>query len=41
MAKRIQYATHSGTELIEYVDFMPVDYGPGEVQIENKDIGIN
>ncbi|WP_406705233.1 quinone oxidoreductase [Sodalis sp.] len=41
MAKRIQFAAHGGPEVMEYVDFTPEDPGSGEVQIENKAIGIN
>ncbi|WP_074012659.1 quinone oxidoreductase [Candidatus Sodalis sp. SoCistrobi] len=41
MAKRIQFAAHGGPEVMEYVDFTPPDPGPGEVQVENKAIGIN
>ncbi|WP_369789145.1 quinone oxidoreductase [Rouxiella sp. WC2420] len=41
MAKRIQFSTTGGPEVLEYVDFTPVDPAANEVQIENKAIGIN
>lgn len=41
MAKRIQIANNGGPEVMEYVDFTPADPGQGEVQVENKAIGIN
>lgn len=41
MAKRIQFSTTGGPEVLQYVDFIPVDPTVGEVQVENKAIGIN
>ena len=41
MAKRIQFSAVGGPEVLQYVDFTPLDPAAGEVQIENKAIGIN
>lgn len=41
MAKRIEFSTIGGPEVLQLVDFTPVDPVAGEVQIENKAIGIN
>lgn len=41
MAKRIQFSSHGGPDVLEYVDFTPRDPAAGEVQIENRAIGIN
>ncbi|MCC3702387.1 quinone oxidoreductase [Rouxiella badensis] len=41
MAKRIQFSATGGPEVLEYVDFEPKDPAAGEVQVENKAIGIN
>ncbi|CAM3684314.1 quinone oxidoreductase [Rouxiella silvae] len=41
MAKRIQFSATGGPEVLEYVDFEPQDPAAGEVQVENKAIGIN
>ena len=41
MAKRIQFSATGGPEVLQYVDFTPVDPTAGEVQVENKAIGIN
>ncbi|TQI82528.1 NADPH:quinone reductase-like Zn-dependent oxidoreductase [Serratia fonticola] len=41
MAKRIQFSAVGGPEVLQYVDFTPVDPTAGEVQVENKAIGIN
>lgn len=41
MAKRIQFSATGGPEVLQYVDFTPLDPAAGEVQIENKAIGIN
>ncbi|RLM19720.1 quinone oxidoreductase [Brenneria alni] len=41
MAKRIQFNAHGGPEVLQYVDFTPRDPAAGEVQIENRAIGIN
>lgn len=41
MAKRIQFSAHGGPEVLEYVDFTPREPAAGEVQIENRAVGIN
>jgi NADPH2:quinone reductase len=41
MAKRIQFSATGGPEVLQYVDFQPQDPAAGEVQGENKAIGIN
>ncbi|MGC6388467.1 quinone oxidoreductase [Ewingella sp. S1.OA.A_B6] len=41
MAKRIQFSTTGGPEVLQYVSFQPQDPAAGEVQVENKAIGIN
>lgn len=41
MAKRIQISQHGAPEVMKLVDFDPADPAPGEVQVENKAIGIN
>ncbi|WJV61900.1 quinone oxidoreductase [Pectobacteriaceae bacterium CE70] len=41
MTKRIQFSTHGGPEVLEYVDFIPHDPTLNEVQVENRAIGIN
>lgn len=41
MAKRIQFSAHGGPEVLEYVDFTLREPAAGEVQIENRAIGIN
>ncbi|RJX76566.1 NADPH:quinone reductase [Pseudomonas sp. LS-2] len=41
MAKRIQFRTHGGPEVLEYVDFEPAAPGPKEVLVRNKAIGVN
>ena len=41
MAKRIQFSATGGPEVLQYVDFTPKDPDEGEVQVENKAIGIN
>lgn len=41
MAKRIQMAQNGGPEVLQVVEFTPQDPAAGEVQIENKAIGIN
>jgi NADPH2:quinone reductase len=41
MAKRIQFRTHGGPEVLEYVDFEPAAPGPNEVLVRNKAIGVN
>ncbi|AHF65176.1 MULTISPECIES: NADPH:quinone reductase [Pseudomonas] len=41
MAKRIQFSTVGGPEVLEYVDFEPAQPGPQEVVVRNKAIGLN
>jgi NADPH2:quinone reductase len=41
MAKRIQFRTYGGPEVLEYVDFEPAAPGPNEVLVRNKAIGVN
>ncbi|BFO12296.1 hypothetical protein GGER_48060 [Serratia rubidaea] len=41
MAKRIQFSATGGAEVLQFVDFTPRDPAAGEVQIENRAIGIN
>jgi len=41
MAKRIQFSTIGGPEVLEYVDFEPAEPGPKEVRLRNKAIGLN
>lgn len=41
MAKRIQFGTHGGPEVLQYVYFTPNEPAAGEVQVENRAIGIN
>lgn len=41
MAKRIQFRTYGGPEVLEYVDFEPAAPGPTEVLVRNKAIGVN
>ena len=41
MAKRIQFRTHGGPEVLEYVDFTPAEPGPQQVRVSNKAIGLN
>ncbi|AXU96776.1 quinone oxidoreductase [Erwinia persicina] len=41
MAKRIQISQHGAPEVMHLVDFDVPDPAPGEVQVENKAIGIN
>ncbi|WJY15769.1 quinone oxidoreductase [Pectobacteriaceae bacterium CE90] len=41
MTKHIQFSTHGGPEVLEYVDFIPHDPTLNEVQVENRAIGIN
>ncbi|WP_323097943.1 NADPH:quinone reductase, partial [Serratia marcescens] len=37
----MQFSAVGGPEVLQYVDFTPLDPAAGEVQIENKAIGIN
>ncbi|ATA26770.1 quinone oxidoreductase [Brenneria goodwinii] len=41
MAKRIQFNSHGGPDVLQYVDFIPTDPAAGEVQIENRAVGVN
>ncbi|MGR6770717.1 NADPH:quinone reductase [Pectobacterium brasiliense] len=41
MAKRVQFRAYGGPEVLQYVDFTPADPAAGEVQVENRAIGIN
>lgn len=41
MAKRIQFSTTGGPEVLEYVDFEPAAPGPQQVRVRNKAIGLN
>lgn len=41
MAKRIQFNAYGGPEVLQYVDFTPQEPAAGEVQVENRAIGIN
>ncbi|WP_137817584.1 NADPH:quinone reductase [Pseudomonas sp. 2FG] len=41
MAKRIQFATHGGPEVLDYVDYSPAEPGPLEVRVQNQAIGLN
>ncbi|MDB6146198.1 MAG: quinone oxidoreductase [Pseudomonas sp.] len=41
MAKRIQFSTIGGPEVLEYVDFEPAQPGPQQVLLRNKAIGVN
>lgn len=41
MAKRIQFSTIGGPEVLEYVDFEPAKPGPQQVLLRNKAIGVN
>ncbi|WP_426143893.1 NADPH:quinone reductase [Pseudomonas sp. DWP3-1-2] len=41
MAKRVQFSTTGGPEVLEYVDFEPAEPGPQQVRVRNKAIGLN
>ncbi|ANF56551.1 NADPH:quinone reductase [Halotalea alkalilenta] len=41
MAKRIQFRTPGGPEVLEYVDFEPAAPGPQQVRVRNHAIGVN
>lgn len=41
MAKRIQFRTIGGPDVLEYVDFEPGEPGPQQVRVRNKAIGLN
>ena len=41
MAKRIQFSTIGGPEVLEFVDFEPAEPGPQQVHVRNRAIGVN
>ncbi|QKS83729.1 NADPH:quinone reductase [Pseudomonas bijieensis] len=41
MAKRIQFSSHGGPEVLEYVGYQPAEPGPQQVRVSNKAIGLN
>lgn len=41
MAKRIEFAQHGGADVLNLVDYSPVNPADNEIQIENRAIGIN
>lgn len=41
MAKRIQFSSHGGPEVLEYTDYTPAEPGPNEVRVRNRAIGLN
>ena len=41
MAKRIQFSTHGGPEVLAYRDYTPAEPGPHEVRVRNRAIGLN
>ncbi|WP_263143670.1 NADPH:quinone reductase [Pseudomonas sp. RIT-PI-AD] len=41
MTKRIQFSTHGGPDVLEYVDYRPAEPGPHEVRVRNRAIGLN
>ncbi|MGY4532249.1 NADPH2:quinone reductase [Pseudomonas sp. TE3786] len=41
MPKRIQFASHGGPEVLQYVDYQPAAPGPQEVRVANQAIGLN
>ncbi|WP_339492882.1 MULTISPECIES: NADPH:quinone reductase [unclassified Pseudomonas] len=41
MAKRIQFSSHGGPEVLEYADYSPAEPGPQQVRVSNKAIGLN
>jgi NADPH2:quinone reductase len=41
MAKRIQFSSHGGPEVLEYVGYQPAEPGPQQVRVNNKAIGLN
>ncbi|NQD96764.1 quinone oxidoreductase, partial [Pseudomonas sp. CrR25] len=36
MAKRIQFSSHGGPEVLEYRDYQPAAPGPLEVRVQNQ-----
>lgn len=41
MAKRIQFGSHGGPDVLEYRDYQPAAPGPQEVRVANRAIGLN
>ncbi|HCP53969.1 MAG: NADPH:quinone reductase [Pseudomonadaceae bacterium] len=41
MAKRIQFSSHGGPEVLEFTDYQPAAPGPKEVRVQNHAIGLN
>lgn len=41
MPKRIQFASHGGPDVLEYVDFQPATLGDHDVRVANHAIGLN
>jgi len=41
MARRIQFSSNGGPEVLDLVDFQPADPGPLEVRVRNHAIGLN
>ena len=41
MAKRIQFSSHGGPEVLEYVDYSPAEPGPEQVRVRNQAVGLN
>ncbi|MDA7086756.1 NADPH:quinone reductase [Pseudomonas sp. SA3-5] len=41
MAKRIQFSSHGGPDVLEYCDYQPAAPGPHEVRVQNRAIGLN
>jgi NADPH2:quinone reductase len=41
MAKRIQFSTYGGPEVLEFADYQPAEPGPQEVRVRNRAIGLN
>ncbi|WP_263263600.1 NADPH:quinone reductase [Pseudomonas sp. RIT-PI-S] len=41
MARRIQFSSNGGPEVLELVDFQPAEPGPLEVRVRNHAIGLN
>jgi NADPH2:quinone reductase len=41
MAQRIQFSSHGGPEVLEYVGYEPAEPGPLQVRVSNRAIGLN
>lgn len=41
MPKRIQFSSHGGPEVLEYLDYQAAAPGPNEVRVKNHAIGLN